>query len=800
MAKIIFPNSTSPGKDRIEGGGRLINCYAEPLPEGAPAPYVIRRGPGLTTFAETANAGFRSLWYNGTDALYVAYSATLAWLDQAGNETAIGGIPDGAIAFNGRTESLSDLSSYTLAALPLGDADADRRIVVGVTATEYESAELVTNGTFNTNLTGWSAVGVSWQAGGGNGYAGTTGIGTLAQTLTLVAGATYRINISPRGIGPGLVDLTVNGATIKSIDYPPSAVAAFHYIPTQTSNVFQFLFSGFGSGFVGIDDVSVKRVQLALPTAVSIGGVGATNTVSATHAALWIANVPTGTTGDVVLTYANTMNSTAIGLWRLGGVTSNTPTDTASGSGAPPTVDLTVPFGGVAIAVARMANVASFSATGMDVNFNQAIDSFATNAHAAASGFFSDDDTVTFSAGGETVWVAAAVWQGSVLALGNGAVTFAKNNATTPDQVMVAAGMSAVTFTKSAITPLSVNSEIVNSVCFGEAYFFFTTPGGLCYASGVNATTVSSLDVIRCEAKAEPLVRGVFFDGELYLFSETHTEVWASGGNPNATGFPLNRTTVIWRGLLAPLAVCGFDDGFESTLIWVADDNSVRQLRGYTPATISPPDLERAIAAVTAKSSIRCAVYDIDGHACVVIDLAGTSTWVYDLTTEWWHERESHDADDVVAGSHGHWRFTGPSVKAFGKWIGGDHHTGNLIYVDETEYGEIDASLPFIAESIAMEGFPTRLAISRADFNFVSGVGLAAVPDPVCLISWSDDGGHTWSDPVTRKLGENRKYKTQVRVNRAGLTGVKGRRWRVRIDDEVYAALLGGDMTVVGRS
>jgi hypothetical protein len=372
-------------------------------------------------------------------------------------------------------------------------------------------------------------------------------------------------------------------------------------------------------------------------------------------------------------------------------------------------------------------------------------------------------------------------------------VTFAKNNKSpTPDQVLCTPSQGAFTFTTSAITALSVNSEIPNSVCFGEGYFFFTTPGGLCYASGLNATTVSALDVTRAEQRAEALIRGIFWDGQLLLFGQSHTEVFASGGNPNLTGFPLNFVTSIWRGLIAPLAVTGFEEGFEGGLFFVADDNSVRMLQGYNPVTISTAPVERAIEACADKSGIRAFSYDVDGHACVVIDLGGEGTWVYDLTEGGnWHERDTAET--------GAWRATGNSVKAFGKWLVGDRLTGNIYQVDKDAKNDGGSAMPWVTESIAMEAFPQRLQVARADFNFVSGVGTTSVEDPKVKIQWSDDGGHRWSDPVTRKLGEAGRYLEHVRVNRLGLTGTKGRRFRLTVDDEVYVGLLAGSMDVSGR-
>lgn len=55
MADIIFPLSSAPGRRQQEGGGRLINAYAERLGDGARDQWVRRRVPGLLRLMQSAD-------------------------------------------------------------------------------------------------------------------------------------------------------------------------------------------------------------------------------------------------------------------------------------------------------------------------------------------------------------------------------------------------------------------------------------------------------------------------------------------------------------------------------------------------------------------------------------------------------------------------------------------------------------------------------------------------------------------------------------------------------------------------
>ena len=101
-------------------------------------------------------------------------------------------------------------------------------------------------------------------------------------------------------------------------------------------------------------------------------------------------------------------------------------------------------------------------------------------------------------------------------------------------------------------------------------------------------------------------------------------------------------------------------------------------------------------------------------------------------------------------------------------------------------------------ESGPVMNFPAGQTVGRADFYFATGVGEATGADPIATnpsveISWSDDGGVTWSIPVIRKLGRQASPQQLVSlVSCSGRTRWMGRRWRIDISDPVYASFLYG--------
>lgn len=364
-------------------------------------------------------------------------------------------------------------------------------------------------------------------------------------------------------------------------------------------------------------------------------------------------------------------------------------------------------------------------------------------------------------------------------------VYFARNNAATPNLVVVTENGA---FTISGASTISAYPDldlpIPNSVFSIDGYLVFTIGDGKAYATDLNSTSVNSLSFGTAETKPDALVRGVNFAGRPHFFGTETLEIWTNVGS---SPFPFQRSTSIPFGLLARGAVAGHDDGFGAGLLFVAQDCTVRQLNGYTADKVSPPDLDRLIQREPTKSNLLASVYMVDGHP--MWSITGTSfTWGFDLNTQKWHERESNFLT--------RWRGM-QTLRAFDRWLVGDRNTGNLYEIDPTNHEEGGDPLRFRLESAPVEKFPARVRVPRADFNIVTGVGIASgadpnQTDPQVEISWSDDGVN-WSIPLYRKIGRQATPDHVVTVTRTGMSTRHGRRWRLDVSDAVDVTVFGGD-------
>jgi len=364
---------------------------------------------------------------------------------------------------------------------------------------------------------------------------------------------------------------------------------------------------------------------------------------------------------------------------------------------------------------------------------------------------------------------------------------FARNNAATPDKVFVDPDGNIATFTPSAVTSgFDADLPAVNSVTALDGYLIFTTGSGQIWATGLNAVTVSALS-FTTDQESGGLLRGVTWGGRFYALGNKATGVYADAAT---SPFPLSRVDVIPRGIAGPYCVTGHESNFSKSLHIIGDDNAVYRLDGYTPSKVSPPDLDALIEAVSDKTTLEMCSYISRGHAFIQITCPDW-TWVLNLNNGKWHQRRSYLLDNS--------RIT-QTYYAFGKWLCGDSQTGNVQQITSTASTEIDDPLICEVWSAPLQDFPHRARGGSAFFDFSMGVGEAAGTEPIetdpsVELSYSTDGGQTFSIPRIRKLGAQSLGKTRVRINQIKACGRQGYIWKVAMSDPPHFGLMGGEMT-----
>ena len=358
-------------------------------------------------------------------------------------------------------------------------------------------------------------------------------------------------------------------------------------------------------------------------------------------------------------------------------------------------------------------------------------------------------------------------------------VYMARNRRTVPDIAIVCDGL--MYYIRAGVLAQVTDVDLLapTSLSFVDGYFVIGTANNTWQIGTIDdASAWDPLDYTRADANPDAVVVVSAIQSQAVIFGDLSTEFHRNTG---AADFPFERVTSIDIGV----ASAGSVQSVEQTLAFVGHDRTVRMLNGYDAVRISTNAVERAIEDLVDKSTIKSAYWVKDGHTFYAIT-SSDWTWVYDTSTQLWHERKSYGLTN--------WNIS--TVTAFdGKLIAGDATTGVLYEMSADFYDEAGTAL--VSEIILppVHAFPYPLIFNAIYIDVQAGVGTGQGDDqdvdPEIMISWSEDGGETFGNERRLKLGQQGKTTTRVRAYRLGTSKEDGRVFKLSMSAKVARAIYG---------
>lgn len=394
-------------------------------------------------------------------------------------------------------------------------------------------------------------------------------------------------------------------------------------------------------------------------------------------------------------------------------------------------------------------------------------------------------NTTLYAVAGRSVY--AVTSEGIATKIGgiqsDGAV-YMERNRRVPAQIgIVAGGFLFVIDTGSNVMTAVLDPDLTSpiSLSFLDGFGILPIANGEYILTSIDDfTQIDGLDVGTAEAYPDEIVRSAVLEQELVLFGETSIEWHTDTG---AADFPFARSHATELGCLAPDSVAKVDSPTIKTLIWVAPDHTVRQMSGYSGNVISTNEISKLIKELHSAGEIGTLKGFSWADAGRFFYALTCQRWtrVYDGKTGHWHVRQSYGLDN--------WRVS--SVVQFGtKLIAGDYTTGQLYEMNDRFNTE--GANHLVAEIITptVHAFPYGLKFNAMYIDAATGVGKNTATvhssDPKIMVSWSDDGGDSFSKEREVSLGRlGQKAKRVKPITRMGTCGDKGRMYRLRISSPV---------------
>lgn len=326
----------------------------------------------------------------------------------------------------------------------------------------------------------------------------------------------------------------------------------------------------------------------------------------------------------------------------------------------------------------------------------------------------------------------------------------------------------------------------VTAVTYLDGYFILTVLNSDQFIVSAlrDGTSYDALDFATAEGDPDLLVTLIADKRQLFLFGTETIEPWYN----SAEVFPFDRISggYIETGLFARNSIAQVDN----TIFWVGSDKTVVRLEGLTVAQrVSTSAIDQALAGFSNLGDARGFSLAFEGHAFYVLTIPEEATFAYDAATGLWHEWETYGQKAFNGCCH---------IQVYGHDLICDEKIGAIYIIDADTFDDI--GIPIVRDAIGapMYARGRRIAMPEFEAIFETGVGLTngQGADPQAKLSFSDDGGRSWSNAVARSMGKIGEYQSRCIWRRLGK--FIERTPRITVSDPVRASLMGANAEVRG--
>lgn len=309
-----------------------------------------------------------------------------------------------------------------------------------------------------------------------------------------------------------------------------------------------------------------------------------------------------------------------------------------------------------------------------------------------------------------------------------------------------------------------------------DTFFVFNRPNtNQFYISVSNASyallsTTGAFDPLDIAAKAgfnDPIVGIISVHRELWLIGNLTSEVWIGTGAADFY-FQQVQGAYINHGSAAPYSIASQD-----TLVFFIQQDMqgnglVLQGQGYDVTEISTPRIvEEFKSYVTLEDAIGFCFQIADHAFYALVFPVANKGWLYDLTSGQWSEWNWTDANGNLNRPRANC-----CMFAFGKILIGDWEKGYILELNIDTYTDyFDGSAGPITR---IRTFPhmvddnAKIMYNSFDADIEPGT-IAGEENPQISLSWSDNKGRSYGNPVMQSMGKLGEFLQVASWNRLGM-------------------------------
>jgi hypothetical protein len=356
------------------------------------------------------------------------------------------------------------------------------------------------------------------------------------------------------------------------------------------------------------------------------------------------------------------------------------------------------------------------------------------------------------------------------------------------DDIIIVSEGKAYVWDGATLTEITdADLETPNACAHLNNQIIFDGDDGRFAASEVgDASDIPALNYATAESNADDLKRPYVMNQTLYLMGDKTIEQWWNSGVGNP---PFDRIEggIIPVGLRALHSVA--DNG--DAMYFLGHDLRVWAVAGTSKKIISTIPLNSAIQGYTDVDEAIGNHFVFENQGFYSLTFPHTDiTWCFSEQSQQWFILES---------SEGQW--LGSSViRAYDKTLVSDYSNGNVYELDVDTFDENGETVSRVRDSGVIHsgllGKPgVWMEMNKFEIEMETGVG-ALTDTPEIMLSWSDDGGRTYSTEVWGTVNVGTAGQYQKKIEWYGLGGFYNRIMRIRVSEPVRWSIFSANAEV----
>lgn len=299
-----------------------------------------------------------------------------------------------------------------------------------------------------------------------------------------------------------------------------------------------------------------------------------------------------------------------------------------------------------------------------------------------------------------------------------------------------------------------------------------------CVSDVGDPLTVNGLNYGSAESRPDEIVRPYSFNQVVYMFGEETIEpYWNSGeGDP-----PFDRLEggILNVGLKALESVANN----RNNLYFLGHDSQVYVLQESNILPITPQAITREFDNYSDSSDAIGWCMNYKGQEFYILTFpTANKTWAYPEGGQWF---------ELSSGtSEGKWLGEG-YANCYGRHLVVDDRS-NVYYLNEDAFSDNGAAIKRTRDSAVIHGglfgVPGRnITMNSLELIMQTGVGDLTTTDPKIMLSYSDDGGRTFSTERQGSVGSMGQFQKRIRWDSMGR--FRERIIRIQTSDPVYYSI-----------